>query len=234
MLSDVRRRLPFASRTEGTELLDAGALSQSEVEANLADLARLNRLPGGTATSMRAIEAVMGRGNDIRILDVGTGAADMPIAFARRGWSVVGIDPNPEVLAVARRRAARQPGVTIVEGDVGGLPFEDGAFDVAHASLLLHHLAPEAAVAALEELRRVSRHGIVVNDLRRGALTMAVTLVSLAALARSRVTRSDGMMSVRRAYTVSELDRMTAAAGLTTRWRSAAWMPRVVTGAVAT
>ena len=228
----MRRLLALGARTDTAELLDSGRLSRSEVEANLADLARLNRLPGGTDASVRAISALVGGSNAIRVLDVGTGAGDIPIAFARRGWRVVAADINPAVLAVARDRLARVPNVEILEADVLSLPLEDDAVDVAHCSLLIHHFAPEAAAAALRELSRVSRHGVVVNDLRRGLLPLAATWVSVMALGRSEVTRVDGMASARRAYTLPELDRLLADAGLTRRWRSPGWLPRVVTAAI--
>lgn len=231
MLNVVRRRLPLFERTDVAELLDSGRLTPGEVQANLADLARLNRLPGGTAASIRAIERLLGRGNTGRILDVGTGAADMPRAFARRGWETLAVDPNPDVLRVARRATAGEPLVEIAEAGASALPFGDGSFDVVHASLLLHHLAPDEALAALREMRRVASVGVVVNDLRRGLVPMAATAASLALFARSRVTHADGRASVRRAYTLRELDALLAGAGLHVRWRSAAWMPRVVTAA---
>ena len=226
-----RRPLALGARTDAAELLDSGRLSPDEVEANLDDLARLNRLPGGTDASVRAIERLMGGRNPARILDVGTGSGDMPIAFARRGWRVVATDVNPQVLAVASARLSGAPGIEVVEGDILALPLGDGSVDVAHCSLVLHHLAPTAAVTALRELRRVSRHGVVVNDLRRGLMPLAATWVSVRPLGRSSVTRTDGMISARNAYTVAELDRLLADAGLTVRWRSAAWLPRVATAA---
>jgi hypothetical protein len=86
-------------------------------------------------------------------------------------------------------------------------------------------------VAVLREMRRVARFGVVVNDLRRGVLPLLATAVSAAAFARSRVPHHDGLVSVRRAYTIEELDRLLADAGLAVRWRSPPWMPRVVTAA---
>jgi SAM-dependent methyltransferase len=232
MLNAVRRRLPLGIRADAVELLDSGGLSLPEVEANLADLARLNRLPGGTAASIAGIRRLIGAGNAARIVDVGTGRGDMPLAFAALGWDVVAVDSNPDVLVVARRELARD-GIEAVEADVRALPFADGAFDVAHASLLLHHLDPAAAVAALRELSRVARRGVVVNDLRRGWMPLVASAVSVAVLARSRVTRRDGIASARRSYTLDELDGLLADAGLTRRWRFGAWMPRVVTAASA-
>lgn len=228
-----RLRLPLADRVDGVELLDGGTLSDAEVAANLADLAQLNRLPGGTAASLAAIDRLVGPRGRPSVLDVGSGAADQPLAFARRGCRVVGVDANPAVLRVARQRvAAAGTELELVRADALSLPFADDAFDVAHASLLLHHLAPTDAVRALAELARVARVGVVVNDLRRGLLPLGVTWVTLGALARSPVTHRDGVLSVRRAYTIREIDALLAEAGLRPSWRSPAWLPRVVTAAV--
>jgi SAM-dependent methyltransferase len=226
-------RLPLASRADAVELLDSGCLSLPEVEQNLADLVRLNRLPGGTAASVEGIRRLAGTRSDVRVLDAGTGSADMPLAFAGHGWQTVALDTNPEVLVVARRETAGRPAIEVVEGDARRLPFADDAFDVAHCSLLIHHLAPRDAVTALAELARVARHGVVVNDLRRGILPLAATLATVLALGRSEITRRDGLASARRAYTLHELDDLLAQAGLVTRWRSSRWLPRVVTSAAA-
>ena len=88
------------------------------------------------------------------------------------------------------------------------------AFDVAHASLVLHHLDPDEAVALLRELRRVARHGIVVNDLVRGRLAWVGGWLLVHAIATSRYTRHDGPLSVRRAYSRREMGALLDAAGL--------------------
>lgn len=220
--------LPFARRSVEPELLDQGLLRPAELATNLSDLARLNRLPGGAAASIDAVATLLD-GAPGRILDVGTGSADIPLRMAARGWSAVALDSDPEVLAVARQAAADEPAVEVVAGDGRSLPFPDASFDVAHCSLLIHHLDAAGAIAVLREMRRVARRGIVVNDLRRGWLPLLATAVGVAALGRCRATRHDGLLSVRRAYTVPELDELLVAAGLRVRRRSATWMPRVVT-----
>jgi SAM-dependent methyltransferase len=220
--------MPLGARADAIELLDGGRLSPPEVEQNLVDLARLNRLPGGKAASVSAIRRLMGPDRKPTILDVGTGSADLPLAFAQRGWRTTGIDANPDVLLVARR-AAEHPLVEIVAGDATALAFDDASFDVVHSSLLIHHFEPVDAVATLSEMRRVARRGVVVNDLRRGLLPLAATAASVVAFGRSRVTWSDGLTSARRAYTLHELDDLLAAAGLRVSWRTPGWHPRVVT-----
>jgi ubiquinone/menaquinone biosynthesis C-methylase UbiE len=230
--SHAGRGWSLSVRSRELELLDLGRVSGAELRTNLADLARLNRLPGGAGASRAAIRRLVGPAATPQVLDVGTGSADLPMAFAAEGWTVVALEADHEVAACARERTAGDERVRVLEGDARELPFDAASVDVVHASLLLHHLDPPAAVAALREMARVARVGVVVNDLRRGWLPLLATGVAVAALGRCRTTRHDGILSVRRAYTVRELDELLADAGLRVVHRSAAWMPRVVTAAV--
>jgi SAM-dependent methyltransferase len=235
MLSGTRdwgRWLPLARRSPRLEWLDAGLVTGDELRTNLADLARLNRLPGGGAASADAVGALLDGASEATVLDVGTGAGDLPLTFAARGWAVVGLDADPAVVAEARARTAHVPAIRIVEGDARDLPLDDASVDVVHASLLAHHLDPPAALRAFAEMARVARLGVVVNDLRRGLLPLLAAGVCVAALGRCRTTRHDGLLSVRRAYTPTELDGLLATAGLRVTRRTAGWMPRVVTTAV--
>jgi SAM-dependent methyltransferase len=226
----LRGRLPLATRAALVESLDAGPVERGEMARNLADLARLALLPGGTGASIAAVAHLTGGGPGASIIDVGAGRGDTAHAFARRGWRTVALDSHPEVLDAARR-AARDPLVEVAAGDARSLPYPDRAFDVGHCSLLLHHLDPADAISMLRELSRVSRMGVVVNDLRRGLLAFVATGVGVALLGRCRTTRVDGLISARRAYTLRELDALLAAAGLERRWRSPALLPRVATAA---
>jgi len=65
-----------------------------------------------------------------QLLDVATGSGNVAIPAAAAGATVTGLDITPELLQVARRRAA-DAGVEVsfIEGDAEQLPFEDGSFD---------------------------------------------------------------------------------------------------------
>ena len=207
------------------ELLDGPLDDEAALVGNLRDLARINRLTGGTNLSRRAIAVLDGRSAKVHsILDVGTGAADIPmrlLADARRhgtDLAVTATDSRGEVLAaarIARPAITRTAGLELAVADGRALPWPDAAFDVAHASLVIHHLEPDGAVAFLRELRRVARLGIVVNDLVRGWSFWVGGWLLAQAIARSDYTRHDGPLSVRRAYTRTELEALVAVAGLT-------------------
>src|SRR5262245_2008519 len=205
------------------ELLDGPLDDLDAVAGNLRDLRRVNRLLGGTRLSRLAIERLCPGGVPLELLDVGTGGADIPVALladaARHGrWlRVTALDSRPEVLAgarVARPAIAEIPGLELLVADGRSLPYPDGAFDVAHSSMVVHHLDRADAVALLREMARVSRSGIVLNDLVRGRLYWATAWVLSHAATRNRLTRNDAPLSVRRAYTRPELRAILDEAGL--------------------
>lgn len=212
------------------EHLDGPLADRATLEGNLADLARINGRLGGAALSIRALRAlVAARAGDagvapaqLRVLDVGTGAADIPLALVRgRGWwgdiHVTAVDSRPEVIEAASAinpGLASEPRIELEVADGGALPYPDRAFDIAHASLVLHHLEPGTADAFLRVLRRVARVGVVVNDLQRGRLEWLGAWLLLHAMTRNPFTLHDGPMSVRRAYTRREARAMIEGAGL--------------------
>lgn len=110
-----------------------------------------------------------------RALDVGTGAGALALALAPFVREVVGLDPVPELLELARARAA--PNSEFVEGDGSALPFGDGDFDLTGTHRTLHHVArPDGIVG---ELARVTRRGgrmLVIDQLAPGEPAAAATL----------------------------------------------------------
>jgi ubiquinone/menaquinone biosynthesis C-methylase UbiE len=200
--------------------MDEPVADADELEANLRDIAFANARLGGTAPVVRALRRFGAR----RVLDVGSGAGDVPLALvrdsARRGVQVqvTCLDHSEQMLAIARRATGGDPGLSFVRADGGALPYPDGAFDVVTCTLALHHFEPEGARTLLRELRRVARLSPVVCDLRRSPVAFAATWL-WSRTSRNRLTRHDAPLSVRRAYTPGEALALARDAG----WRA----PRV-------
>ncbi|HEY2768382.1 MAG TPA: methyltransferase domain-containing protein [Solirubrobacteraceae bacterium] len=95
------------------------------------------------------------------LLDVATGSGNVAVPAAARGARVTGLDITPELLEVARARAA-QAGleITWIEGDAEQLPFPDGSFDRV-SSCFGVIFAPRQDHAA-RELVRVARPGATI------------------------------------------------------------------------
>ena len=99
-----------------------------------------------------------------RALDVGTGAGALALALAPIVREVVGLDPVPELLELARARASAN--AEFVEGDGTALPFPDGHFDLAGTHRTLHHVdRPDRIVAELARVTRPGGHVLVIDQL---------------------------------------------------------------------
>jgi hypothetical protein len=81
-------------------------------------------------------------------------------------------------------------------------------------SQLAHHLSEESAVRLFRECDRVARRAVVIADLRRGRLGPLAFWVGARALRFDPVTVADGMTSIRRGYTTSELRGLLHQAGV--------------------
>ena len=211
-------------RAEGVpEFLDGHLGDPATLRGNLRDLKRVNRLAGGAGLSRRAIAFLAPPPDPLTVLDIGTGAADIPVALlaeagrAGRQVRVTATDSREEVLAAAR---AVTPGLDEIDGltlevaDGRKLPYSDNTFDVVHSSMVLHHVDPTEAVAFLREMSRVARRGIVVNDLSRLPITFLGAWLMSHALTANRFSRHDAPLSARRAYTLSEVHALLYRAGL--------------------
>ena len=205
------------------ELLDGPLEDVDELADNLRDLRRANRV-FGVALSRKALARVVAPGGGaMTMIDVGTGGADIPLALladaARSGrdLQVTAIDERAEVLEAAARTnriVTMAPGLALAVADGRSLPYPDESFDVAHCSLVLHHLEPADAVALLREMARVARGGVVVNDLVRGRLFVIGAWLLSRVATRNRLSRYDAPLSVRRAYSRAELRAVLDEAGL--------------------
>src|SRR6185295_3643668 len=106
------------------------------------------------------------------VLDVGCGTGEVTLLAKTRAkdGKVYGIDPAPQMIAVARNKAALKGleidfRVSVIES----LPFGDASIDVVTSSLMMHHLPDELKARGLAEIYRVLKPGgrLLIADFMR-------------------------------------------------------------------
>ena len=222
-----RRTLPAMDRrTDAVELLDGPLDDPAALAGNLRDLRRVNRWLGGVSLSADAIDALAAHRHEVTLIDVGTGGADIPLALLARadgaGARPVGRRHRQPARGPRRgrarhgRRCAVTDGLELHVGDGRSLPFPDRSFDVAHTSMVIHHLHPGRGgrpCCARWAGSRGSASSSTTSIARWFGWIGAWLLGHL--LTRNRYTRSDAPLSVRRSYTANEMAEMLREAGLT-------------------
>ncbi|MGH9476243.1 MAG: methyltransferase domain-containing protein [Terriglobales bacterium] len=193
------------------ELLDEDRGTAAEIAASLADLSWIHAHLGGETSWRQLLAAWMEQEPlppQVYWLDVGagTGAVTRSIAaaLAEGGHAVHAwaLDRSPRHL-----RPDLCPGLA---ADAFRLPFAARTWDVVSCNLFLHHFHDRpglpAATRLIEEMVRVARRVVLINDLERAW----PPYLAIRALAPrfSRLTRHDGPCSVRQAYTAEELERL--------------------------
>lgn len=225
-------------RSLAPEYMDNAASSGADLEKALEELEWINRLLGGRATALEALDKVAPPSGDWTLLDVGAGGADLPRAAVerarRRGQrlTVTAVDFNGAVCRWAQARIGADKAIRVVQADVEALPFAPQRFDVVYCGLFLHHFAQDRAAAVLKRLFGLCRRGLIVNDLHRHWLAYYFARWVIGGLARSPMVRHDAAVSVRRGFRRDELEALGREGGLGTmevRWK---WAFRYMATAV--
>jgi len=202
-----RRRLP--------ELLDLppDTYTREELEGALTDLARVNRHLGNDRAVLKRLAAMHAETTHegFTVLDVATGAADIPVAIA--AWArqakvrvgITAVDLDPVSVEIARKRCGSYPEITLAVADGFALPFANQRFDYVLCSKTVHHFTDEEALRLIKEISRVARRGYVIIDLRRSWVAYFLIRLLTRLFSRNRLTRSDGPLSVLKSFTPGEL-----------------------------
>jgi 2-polyprenyl-3-methyl-5-hydroxy-6-metoxy-1,4-benzoquinol methylase len=178
-------------------------------------MAWINRFAGGTRTvkNFLANEILHNGSRSMRILDVGSGACDIPVAVVK--WALkrsqrvefTCLETNETALKIATRNI-RKSGLDSIELRHGSIfEFNSGQhFDYAIGSMFFHHFPDEQILALIRRLRSYTLKGILINDLRRNLLSYASCSVLVCPLPKG--LRHDALLSIRRGFKADELSRL--------------------------
>ena len=187
------------------ELLDTDSGTAEEVAETLRDLQSFNGRLGGVSTTRDLIHTVARRTsrNNFSLLEIAAGTGFVPMQ-ASQALSRQGVNLDITLLDRAPTHLPQNGTCRKIAADAMSMPFSDSVFDLVSCSLFLHHLSPEEAVQFARESLRVCRVTVLVNDLVRHPLHLALAYAGVP-IYRSRITRNDAPASVKQAYTIDEM-----------------------------
>jgi ubiquinone/menaquinone biosynthesis C-methylase UbiE len=213
----------LGARSRSLEMIDDMSITDERLDDALKELKVVNRFLGGGNVSrigVARLTRTLPKNVPLRILDCGAGGSDLPrvLSSLDRRVEVTALDLN---LRACQYAASNVPSSHVVNASAFRLPFRDRAFDVVHASLFCHHFGLQQLRVLLAEWSRVSRLGIVINDLERSVWAYIGITILTQLFSHSAMVRNDAPISVRRGFLRNELLEVTSGYGqvaITRHW----------------
>ncbi len=200
------------------EMMDRPGQDFALLREDLNLLKNINRRLGGYRIPIHYLEQFAGQTSSLSILDLATGAADVPraiVLWARRkgiALEITAVDGNPDILRIARGNCEGWPEIRIELQNLLALPYSRASFDIVLCSLTLHHFAEPNVIAILRRIHDIARVAYIVNDLRRNWIAIWLSKLMVRTLTTNPIARFDAPASCERAFTVAELRAMAARA----------------------
>lgn len=223
--------LDTKSRTQTAEIMDDFNLEGETLRDALDKIAAINRFLGGNQVTLQGVETLLAHippDQEITILDIGCGNADMLRALAdfaenrNRRFKLIGVDANAFTVKYAAELSKKYPNIELICLDVFSPEFAAMEYDIALATLTLHHFSDPEILSLLAVLARKSRIGIVINDLQRSALAYRLFQLLAFVCRLNTMSREDGLVSILRGFRKQELEKLSNKIGFKNaviRWK---------------
>lgn len=212
------------------------------VDQALVELEFINKWLGGNAVTLSGLTKVLSicPSGSLQIADLGCGGGDMLMLIQdwltkkNRKATFTGIDANPNIVAYAKKNAASYAEINFKTVDVFSTEFRQESFDIVFATLFFHHFTREQLIGLFAHLNKITRCGIVINDLHRHPLAYYSIKFLTKTFSKSPMVVNDAPLSVHRGFTRSELEEILRTAGITSyslKWKWAfRWQLVIQTG----
>jgi SAM-dependent methyltransferase len=200
------------------EMMDRPQPVSAELRVDLENLQRLNRYFGSHALVRYFLRRWFKSGSSVTAIDLCTGFGDIPrfvVDWCRANdvtVHITAVDFQPATLELAEKRSRSYPEIAFALSDV----FEfvpANPSDFVFCSLALHHFTDDAANHLLQKVRTIARRGVLVADLERSDFGIVGIYLLTSCIYREPMTRYDGRLSFRRAFSFSEMRLLASAAG---------------------
>jgi SAM-dependent methyltransferase len=211
----------LARRSESAELMDDPTIVGKELTEALRQLRWINGLLLAFWPTVEGVDTLWreaGKPARLRIVDVGAGSGENNRVLlwwaAIRGveLDIAVVDIHHDTCREAAEYNQTKPRIHVVQGDLFHPPFQ--RCDIVTASLVLHHFTNDQLPSIFAALLKITRLGVVVNDLHRHALAWLLIRAATRVLSRNRMIRNDAPLSVQRGFRQSDLRQLREQPGL--------------------
>jgi ubiquinone/menaquinone biosynthesis C-methylase UbiE len=234
-------------RSNEKELIDDLELDNDALRQNLEELALINKYLGGNQVTTSGLNHLISDfrfsisdfsslpksdienpKSEIKIADLGCGGGDMLMVMA--DWAkkkeinaqFIGIDANDFMIDFGTKRTVNYHNISYLHQDIYSDEFKEKSFDIVTMTLFCHHFSDESLVTLLQQLKKQTRIGIVINDIHRHWFAYHSIAWITKLFLKSYLVKNDAKLSVWRAFVREDLEKIVQKAGFTKysiRWK---------------
>ncbi|MEI9852907.1 MAG: methyltransferase domain-containing protein [Sphingomonas sp.] len=214
--------IDLSRRSTEVEYMDGEDVTPDEFAACMKDLALVNTVTLARRPTLAFIDRALRATAPDRVLtvmDVGFGEGDMLRAIGRlarrrgRAIRLVGVDLNPRSEVVAKAVTPPDMPIAYSTGDYADWPPDD-AIDLVISSIVTHHMTQDEILRFLQWMEARAQLGWLINDLHRHLFPYYGFALLATVMRWHPFVRHDGPVSIARAFTRHDWDRLLALAGV--------------------
>jgi 2-polyprenyl-3-methyl-5-hydroxy-6-metoxy-1,4-benzoquinol methylase len=209
----------FSTRSYEKELLDRNDIPFADIEQNMRELNFINTHLGGHAITIAGFKQLLQNKKEITVCEIGCGGGDNLWAihhFCNKNnivASFIGIDINPDCIAVAESKLAGA-NATLIVADYKSVDFNDKKPGIIFSSLFCHHFTNEELLFMLQWMKTYSADGFFINDLHRHQLAYYSIKLLSRIFSSSYLVKNDAPLSVKRGFKKREWQQLMNKAGI--------------------
>ncbi len=203
-----------AYRSHQVELMDDLNMKGELLRDTLDKIALINKQLGGNSVTLSGLKHLLKsarQDKELTIIDLGCGNGDMLREIAKYGrrtnqnFKLIGVDANEFTIDYAKELSQGFNEISYKQLDVFSKDFEVLDYDIALATLFVHHFKEDEIVQLLKKINTKARIGLIVNDLHRHKLAYYLFKIISFFIGNSMV-QHDGLLSILRGFKRKELE----------------------------
>lgn len=203
----------LSKRSNQPELMDSFDEPVTSLKAVFQDINRVNKLLGGNAITINAVQKLINENpkESYSIVDMGCGDGNMLRAIAtyfrknKIKGHFIGIDLNKNALEIAQETSHNFPEIKYSYQDILEINEKDFQCDILINTLTMHHFTDEQVVIFLKKFTQLASYGVVINDLQRSSLAYYLFHLFSSIFIKTKIAKIDGLISIRRGFIKKEL-----------------------------
>jgi len=206
--------LNFSARLHTKERLDDLSLSGKPLLEALSSLKLINTFFGNHIQLTKSILKYCdthSEDNVLRVVDLGCGGGDTIYYISKKlsqkgiKASFIGIDGNPESTRHATSTYAHEENLSFITDDILDSKFAIPECDLIISSHFIYHFKDDELVQFIKQAKQKNIKKIIFSELKRSKVAFYLFKFSNIMLPISGIAKKDGLLAIRRAFTIEEL-----------------------------